>query len=185
MNPLRPWGRAVAEYRRALHNRALFECYRVWRSRRPWRWLPQGPRFDYLRARAFRRFGGDLRAFFIPAWCASFEHESGAGPRGYLVAELELLHSSERAAHNLAARAEVELREIGAWLPRLADPDDSTCIGVTERVGAGLGSRTLRLFRGVVRDIETAKAADALPLVHGLFPPQRTTSKEASHGHRR
>lgn len=183
MNPLRPWGRAVAEYRGALHNRALFECYRVWRSRRPWRWLPRGPRFDYLRARAFRRFGGDLRALFVPVWCSRFASASGAAPMGYSVAEL--VTASDRAAKNFIARAEVELREIGAWLPRLTDPDDSTCIEVTEQVGAELGPHVPRAFKGVARSIEAAKASRTLPPVSSLFPPQRTTSKEASHGHRR
>lgn len=181
MNPLRPWGQAVAEFRGALARRAVWEAYSVFRARAPWRWIPRHPRLDRVRAWAFLRFGVGLREVFAPAWRARFAEMSGVAPQG--PSPTVQLGMSSRAARNLMARAECELREIATWLPRLADAEDATCREVTGLVLAeGYGSE--RWAGRVARRVERAKVHGRLPAVLGVSQSlQRLKHQEAHHGH--
>ncbi|HSW31874.1 MAG TPA: hypothetical protein VLH75_20490 [Longimicrobiales bacterium] len=196
MNPLRPYLRAVAGWHEALTVRATFEAYRVWRLRLPWRWLPRGPRFDRARAQAFRRFGAGFREVFIPAWVEVFAAVSGfrpVGVSGFEVATLLSFGLSERARHNLADRAEVELREIQERAPMLRDPEDPVCLEATRRasvrplppelagaVMAGRLARRPQLTALPVMSPGGSPARPSTPIRVGQLPPWT----EESRGHR-
>lgn len=174
---------ASATRQEALERRAIRECYRVWRERRPWRWLPTGGLFDSLRARAFRRFGRGLRRVFVAAWVREYQVAGGWQTRDLPWGTLDVAVWMDRDEDHPAGEGKTQGSRRG-----LADPDDALCLEVTERIlTPGYLEHVERMMtlmaEARARADEDVSLPDPYgPMLGGLSQRKRV---EESHGHRR